>query len=147
MEKYKILIIEDDPRQITWAKECLKNHELIFLNSFEEYQQFDKKKKEEMHIVITDLFLPRKTGEENTEALGHLIFSKQLELLQHKRYFKFFNPNFWLAKINLFGLALLSDYEHHIDGYKGSDVLGKLYALTFYTGIAHIFLTLISQEY
>lgn len=111
MEKYKILIIEDDPRQIAWAKECLKEHELTFAESEEEFYKIlynpfvgmdglvDTREKT-FDFAITDLFLPIKKGESTSLEIGRGIFEGLAS---------------YQVKYNkMKGCALFSNYEHHL---------------------------------
>ena len=80
---YRILIVEDDLRQINWAKECLKEHKLTFVESeYDFYHLISREGKErddffcfdEFDFVVTDMNLPIKKGESTSPEIGKAIF-------------------------------------------------------------------------
>lgn len=69
----KILIVEDDIRQITWAKKCLREHALTFCENKEE---FEKEIITNYDIVMTDLFLPEHVNDTPDYKIGLNIFNQ-----------------------------------------------------------------------
>jgi len=122
MKKLRILIIEDDSRQIAWAKECLKEHELTFAESEQEFKRlifkkgWDESNNEVTRIelpfdfVITDLELPIEKGRLTSVHIGKGIF----ELLVH--FTKLREGRTGMIR----GCALCSCFEHHIAAGKES---------------------------
>ncbi len=73
----KILVIEDSSLQINWAKNCFKKHELVIAESQEEYLKLDLKI---FDLIISDLFLPVKKGEQPTPEVGMMIAQQITDL-------------------------------------------------------------------
>ena len=128
MGKYKILIIEDDPCQIAWAKQCLNEHELTFAESEDEfyeilYNPYITKdglvgtREKTFDFAITDLFLPIKKGESTSPIIGKGIFESCVGIQMKYSEMK--------------GCALFSNYEHHVSnelsffkvGYCGGETI------------------------
>lgn len=76
MERKRILIVEDDVRQITWAKESLKEHVLAFCENKEE---FEKENINNYDVVMTDLFLPEHANNIPDCKVGLSIFSQLVQ--------------------------------------------------------------------
>ena len=107
-KKVKILLIEDDERQINYAQQVLAGHELTVMRSWKQlgdpsdlFRQFD--------FIITDLMLPleREDGSKSTPdwKVGLGIYTKALASLD-------------LGEIK--GVALVSNYEHHVENARES---------------------------
>lgn len=95
--KTKILVIEDDPRQITWAKESLKDNELTIAQTGKEAESYDFKM---FDIILTDLFLPDVINGKTSYKIG----------------LKFFHEIVALVKTNqLKACALISNFEGHLN--------------------------------
>ncbi len=94
----KILLVEDDLRQMAWAEQSLTAHELFQAGSMKEYQEFLRTERM-FNLVITDLFLPGKPGGAPDYTLGLDIFDGALR---------------GLAREEIQGAALVSNFEHHV---------------------------------
>lgn len=97
MEKLKILLVEDDARQIEWAKKCFKKHRLTICESEKAFLANDPTS---FDCVITDLFLPKSKGEQPDYQVGLNIYKQLVELTNNNQ---------------LKACALLSNFEHHCD--------------------------------
>ncbi len=112
-EKVKILLIEDDERQINYAQQVLVGHELTVMRfyrrgvmtSLKFYQQFD--------LVITDLVLPHEPCNPNIPSEPY--WGRGVEI--------YFFAMYALSRGYVKGVALVSNYEHHIDSPEREDVV------------------------
>lgn len=106
--RVRILLIEDDERQINYAQQVLVGHELTVMRSWKElgnpsglFRQFD--------LIITDLMLPKEQADGSVSApdwkVGLDIYTKTLASLD-------------LGEVR--GVALVSNYEHHVDDARKS---------------------------
>lgn len=131
MERYRILLIEDNKHQIAWAKECLKDYELTIVESEQEFHEiiFQKRKvfgyEEELLVMvfpfdfaITDMELPIEKGHSTSPHIGKGIF----ELLVQKTLEENKKPE----RNELKGCALVSNYEHHAAQRKGELIFGTI---------------------
>jgi CheY-like chemotaxis protein len=91
----KFLIIEDGPEQRRHAQNQIQGHSLTFATTAEEVP-----KMEQFDFVLTDLFLPKSEGEEPDPEVGECLFREALQVLEDD---------------NVDGVALVSNYEHHMD--------------------------------
>ena len=73
----KILVIEDSPYQIEWAKQCFKSHDLLIATSKEEFLQHDLTT---FDFIVSDIFLPHRKGEEPVPEVGMMITETIIEL-------------------------------------------------------------------
>lgn len=122
MERYRILLIEDNKHQIAWAKECLKDHKLTIAESEQEFYEivFQKRRNCVMEdlvmalpfdFAITDMELPIEKGHLTSPHIGKGIF----EFLVEDTLEEYKDP----AISELKGCALVSNYEHHAAQRKG----------------------------
>lgn len=102
----KILLAEDDPRQVKLAQQTLSDHELLvcqYRNAAVEYfdvwgdnyhlfKSFD--------LLLTDLLLPFEADGKPDYKAGMSLFQKGMGLLAHEM---------------IQGVALVSNFEHHLD--------------------------------
>ncbi len=100
-----ILLIEDDERQIRWAKESCSEHNLtIFTTRFEWanskiYSELeDNSQTKDSTLFLTDLYLPYKKGDIPSPG-GLYLFVESLK---------------WLILKQMSGVAILSNFDHHI---------------------------------
>lgn len=102
-KKVKILLIEDDERQINYAQQVLAGHELTVMRSWKElddpsdlFRQFD--------FIITDLMLPKEQADGSKSIpdwkVGLGIYTRALCSLRRGE---------------VKGVALVSNLEHHVD--------------------------------
>lgn len=97
MEKIKILLVEDDPKQITWAKKVFEHDEL---RVYENWHDFYNRENLPTDFVITDLSIPRNNHneKESLPTWGLSVFGRCINLLKNKE---------------IKGLALVTNFEHH----------------------------------
>ncbi|MDD3487226.1 MAG: response regulator [Candidatus Moranbacteria bacterium] len=95
--KYKVLVIEDSPIQLDWAKKELSAMpvQVVFASSFSEAR--DKFKNQD--FILTDLELPNHKGEQPSWENGLRLFLASLNRFGQKKELK--------------GLALVSNLNLH----------------------------------
>ena len=102
----KILLVEDDERQLVYAREILKEHTLdIAADADEATAIIERATKPE--IVMTDLYIPW-DSESNLDRPKKASFKAGLTIFQLA-----------LKKLvigEIKGLALVSNFEHHVHG-------------------------------
>lgn len=92
----KILIVEDDKRQLEWARSSLSNHTVLSVENWLGFSSFGK---ESLDLIITDLMIPEDDKEEGPKArFGLRVFLEAICLLSQQK---------------IKGMALISNYEHH----------------------------------
>lgn len=101
-----ILLVEDDERQIKWARDCCSNYNLMVFTTTAEFYDSEiydglehKSKAMGDTLLLTDLRLPYKAEETPCPKEGLYLFTNALK---------------WLAREQLKGVALLSNFEHHV---------------------------------
>ncbi|GEM_PF-1276163 len=96
----KILLVEDDSRQIEYAKIILKDYDLdVAVDTDEATKKIDRKSKPQ--IVLTDLHLPSNLYDKDRPNAGNGLSFFSIALRE-------------LAKGEIEGLALVSNFEHHV---------------------------------
>jgi len=128
----KILLVEDDPIQIDWAREQLKEYDLTVATTLREKDEifYDPENKNKFDIVITDLELPEDKGKEpklfDIDANSGYSFFKSL--LERR-----------VNQISPKGLALVSNYEHHVvkskESYQFKKAINELMLLSTLTAL------------
>lgn len=93
----EILLVEDDPIQIEWAKNELLGHNLAVVKNYDSYIKWRSNKTPD--LVVTDLFVPKKDGEDPTDW-GWNVFRDEVE---------------YYLKGEIKGVALISNFEHHLE--------------------------------
>jgi len=112
-EDFIIILVEDNPIQIEWAKKELEGYDLrIFVNSEDFLDKYVKiidevSESTKEWIYLGDLFLPGKEGEKPDYRNGIHCFEQILLLSSCD------------SLHHAFGVALVSNYEHHKDGFAG----------------------------
>ena len=110
MEKkdIRIMVIEDDPIQINWAKEQLKEYNLTIATTTQESKSL--RGQAHFDLIITDLQLPLCSGEEPRYSVGIDHFTSIFAALR-------------AGEIK--GLSVVSNFEHHISSEKEKDLALK----------------------
>lgn len=102
----RILLVEDDLRQIGLAQQVLTGHDLLACQCFEDTKAYFDPYGQQHELVqpfdllVTDLLLPFKPGADPDHKIGLRIFETGLALL---------------ARDKIKGLALVSNFEHHVN--------------------------------
>ena len=106
-----IILVEDCPKQVLWAKKSLKGHDVRVLTSVKEALQLaegeggldvpgfgslKREIEEKGAILLSDLFLPPRSGEKPTDQFT-------LRAIKHL-----------LEQVPFLGVGLVSNYEHHV---------------------------------
>jgi response regulator RpfG family c-di-GMP phosphodiesterase len=106
----KVLVVEDNVVQINWAKKVLKDTNLKIAETQEEASNLLENNKFE--YVLTDLEIPRVSGDKPEAHHGQRVFEKGLEMLIQK---------------DIRGMALVSNFEHHLlfDSIKQKKLVSK----------------------
>lgn len=104
-EKELIVLVEDDPDQIKWARKELAGENLLVFESFKSvYRKWimNEERPQEKWYLITDLFIPN-WGKENEETkdLGTEVFELSSRAILEKR-----------SSAPL-GTSIVSNAEHH----------------------------------
>jgi len=110
----KILLIEDDVRQVQFAQQTLSGHELFVCGCKHEAQKYFKASYcgcellQPFDLMVTDLFLPARSdpGYKPSYIIGLDLFEAGLRLF---------------AQDMIKGVALISNFEHHVNDSEVDD--------------------------
>lgn len=112
----KILVIEDNNAQLSWAKKELKGHDVTFATNTHEGGNTLMNAKfmigSNFDLVIVDMGLPRTEGGKPEFKNGLELFEDALVAMQNGK---------------LQGAAIVSNYEHHVHHDVDSEQLDRAY--------------------